>query len=70
MAQQIHVSESIFCIGRKNWPYPTTASESYSWEGGRLADKMRVRFEILNFSTGETIRAFILFVITAMLLQY
>ena len=47
--QQIHVSASIFCIGRKNWPYPPTASGSYGTEGGteagRLADEMWVGFE-------------------------
>ena len=40
------------------------------WKGRREADEMRVGFEILEFSTGQTIRAFILFVIIAMLLQY
>ena len=42
--QQICVSESIFCIVRKSWPYPPTASGSY----GREADEIRVDFEILK----------------------
>ena len=42
LEQHICVSASIF------WPYPPTASGSYSSEGGRLKDKMRVRFELRN----------------------
>ena len=35
-------------LGEKNWPYPSTASGSYGREGGRLADEMRVGFEIFK----------------------
>ena len=45
----MYVSESIFCIVRKNWPYPPTASGSCGREGGKPADKIRVNFEILKF---------------------
>ena len=49
---QIRDSALVFCIGRKNWPYPPTASGAYAREGGRPADEMQVGFEILKFSTG------------------
>ena len=48
----------IFCIVRKNWPYPPTISGSYGREVGRPADEIRVSFEIfkilcrLNYSGG------------------
>ena len=52
LEQQLCVSEPIFCIVRKNWPYPPTASGSYGREagreGGRPADEIRVDFEILK----------------------
>ena len=38
----------IFCIVRKNWSYPPTTSGFYSREAGRLADEIRVGFEILE----------------------
>ena len=51
------VSMSIFCIVRKNQPYPPTASESYGREAGRQAgrpaDDIWVGFKILKFSAGK-----------------
>ena len=48
--QQICVRDLIFCIVRKIWHYPQTASGSYGREGGnegvRLADEIRVDFKI------------------------
>ena len=52
MAQWINLNrnngESIFCIVRKNWPYPPITSGSYGRQGGRPADKIQVDFEILK----------------------
>ena len=43
--QQVYVSMLIFCIVRKNWPYPPNASGSYGREGGRSAGEIQVGFE-------------------------
>ena len=52
--QQISVSALIFCIVRKNWPYPPTASGSYGRQGGRQAGRQTKYgwvLEFLKFST-------------------
>ena len=59
-----------FSVLEKNQPYLPTAGVSYGREGGRdlgRHTKCRWFFENLKFCTGKAIRAFILFVITAML---
>ena len=48
------VSESIFCIVRKNWPYPPTTSGSYGREGGR-----QTKYGwISNFKTSLQVKLF------------
>ena len=72
MEQQICVSMSIFCIVRKNWPYPPTASGPYSREAGRekgWKTKYGWILKFLRFSTGSIILIFVLCNITAMLLR-
>ena len=61
--QQICVSASIFCIVRKNWPYPPTASRCYGRKEGWQM-KYSWILKTLKFSTGITIQTF-----CAMLLQ-
>ena len=48
-------SESIFCIERKNWPYPPTASGSYSRKGGREAGRRNMG-GFQNFKTSLQVK--------------
>ena len=52
--QHVCISTSIFCIVRKNWPYPPTASGSYGREAGwETGHQMKYGYilKILKFST-------------------
>ena len=73
LEQQICVSALTFCILWKNWPYPPTSSGTYGRQACRNAGQETKYGQVskfLKFSLGQTIWAFILFKITAMLLQY
>ena len=59
--------QMIFCIVRKNWRYPPTASESYGREAGREAGRQNTS-GFRNFYTSQqvklAIRTFISLLIT------
>ena len=56
----------IFCIVRKNWPYPPAANGSY----GSEADEIQVELRIFKILYRLNYLGFYLFIITSMSLQY
>ena len=71
--QHTCVGVLIFCVFRMNWPYPPTTSGSYGLlvglAAGRQADEIRMDFEIFKILYRVDHSDFILFNITAILIQ-
>ena len=64
------VSTLTFCIGRKNWLYPSIYCQWVLWQADRQANKIQVGLKIFKILYRVNYLSFYYFKITAVLLQY